>query len=700
MQPARGEVSFYEDGTITVGSGSENLFETNASKVKEALVKAGVGCGLLYFKLNENTGPDEHILCRFSMSGLKEAGELCKIINYYIKTGKAIFEEKPDQSICSKCSRPLIEEMSVCLFCYSKTNVFKIAYSYLKPYTKTLVTSQFFLTISSVLFLMVVLFNRHLIDNFFEPRTGTLPQVATVAFAMLGARIVGELIFIIFSRKFNRATIRYANDLRVKAYEKMQTLSMASLSKRTSGDLIRRIIQDTANIREFLTDAGRWSVEHMIMFAVALVIMMFVNFRLTLLVLAPVPVIAFLMTRFWRFIIVRFERQWRHESRCQSILHDIIKGIRTVKSFGNEEIEMKKFSRANKKLAQISSGNEVIWATLFPLMMFLSGLGEFLVLYFGGRAIIGDTFTIGALVLFTMCMTFIYAPLRWLVSFPRWLASAMTSMVKVFEVLDEESEIADAEIPNNVPISGGIQFKGVSFGYKSYEPVLKDIDIDIKPGEMVGLVGRSGVGKSTLINLVLRLYDPNIGTVCINDTDIKDISQTYLHENIGVVFQDSFLFAGTVFDNIIYAKPDATLDEVIAACKAANAHDFIMQTIDGYNTLIGEGGHSISGGERQRLSIARAIIKNPDILILDEATSSLDVETESLIQESLQKLTEGRTTIAIAHRLSTLRNADRLIILDEGCVAEVGTHVELLKKKGIYYNLVMAQRQTGKRQEK
>jgi len=331
MQPARGEISFYEDGLITVGSGSEISFKINASDVKEALVKAGVGCGLLYLKLPEAQNPDEHILCRFSMSGLNNAGELCKIINYYIKTGTADIPDKPDESICKKCGRPFIEEMNVCLFCYSKTNVFKIAYSYLKPYAKTLVTAQFFLTISSVMFLMTVLFNRHLIDNFFEPRTGTLPQVATVALAMLGARVVGELIFIFFSRRFNRATIQYSNDLRVKAYEKVQSLSMGSLSKRTSGDLIRRIMQDTANIREFLTDAGRWSIEHMIMFAVALIIMMFVNFRLTLLVLAPVPIIAFLMSRFWRLIIVRFERQWRKESKCQSILHDIIKGIRTVR---------------------------------------------------------------------------------------------------------------------------------------------------------------------------------------------------------------------------------------------------------------------------------------------------------------------------------------------------------------------------------
>ena len=213
---------------------------------------------------------------------------------------------------------------------------------------------------------------------------------------------------------------------------------------------------------------------------------------------------------------------------------------------------------------------------------------------------------------------------------------------------------------------------------------------------MIGIVGRSGAGKSTMINLIMRLYDPNQGRICINGTDIRDMSPDYLHENIGVVFQDTFLFAGSFYDNIAYAKPGATAAEVFVAAKAANAHDFIMQTADGYNTIIGENGHSISGGERQRLAIARAIIKNPSILILDEATSSLDVETESVIQDSLNRLVKGRTTIAIAHRLSTLRSADRLIVLDKGKVAELGTHAELLKQKGIYYKLVMAQRQTSK----
>jgi ATP-binding cassette subfamily B protein len=377
-------------------------------------------------------------------------------------------------------------------------------------------------------------------------------------------------------------------------------------------------------------------------------------------------------------------------------LHDIIKGIRTVKSFGNEDAEIKKFAKANHELATISSDNEALWARLFPLLTFFTGIGEMLILYFGGQAILGGEMSIGVLMQFTMYIAYIYSPLRWMVMLPRWLADATTSMVKLFEIMDEEPEIGETEGQRKVPISGEVKFENVSFGYKSYEPVLKGIELTISPGEMIGLVGKSGVGKSTLINLVMRLYDPNIGKISINGIDIRDIPPNYLHESIGVVFQDPFLFAGSYYDNIAYAKPDATTEEIIAAAKAANAHDFIVQTADGYNTLIGEGGQSLSGGERQRLSIARAIIKNPDILILDEATSSLDVETEAVIQESLGRLVKGRTTIAIAHRLSTLRHADRLVVLDEGVVAEVGTHIELLRKKGIYYKLVMAQRQSSK----
>ncbi len=479
------------------------------------------------------------------------------------------------------------------------------------------------------------------------------------------------------------------------AYENIQKLSLASLSKRTPGDLIRRIMEDTATIKDFLSDGGRWAAEQVFLFILVFIILLLTDWRLTLLVISPIPFVMLLLSRFWKSINLRYERQWRKNSRCQSILHDIIRGIRTVKSFGNEDREIAKFSNAAKELASVSASNEAFWALLFPALTFFTSIGEFLVLYFGGKMILGQSLTLGILVQFTMYIGYVYSPLRWLVSFPRWLADATTSMVKVFEIIDEEPDIQETETSLKPPLTGEIKFENVSFGYKSYEPVLKNMDLDIRPGEMIGLVGKSGVGKSTLINLVLRLYDPTGGRITINGIDLRDISPQYLHEKVGVVFQETFLFAGSIYDNIAYAKPDATLEEVIAAAKAAHAHEFIMKTPDGYNTLIGESGYSISGGERQRLAIARAIIKNPEILILDEATSALDVETESLIQDCINRLTQGRTTIAIAHRLSTLRKADRLIVLDKGAVAEVGTHVELLKRRGIYYHLVMAQRQTA-----
>jgi ATP-binding cassette subfamily B protein len=269
-------------------------------------------------------------------------------------------------------------------------------------------------------------------------------------------------------------------------------------------------------------------------------------------------------------------------------------------------------------------------------------------------------------------------------------------MVKVVEVLDEKPEITDAAGAEEKTVEGGIEFRNVRFGYKSYEPVLKNVSVTIRPGEMIGLVGPSGAGKSTMINLLMRLYDTNDGAVLIDGTDIRNIGQRCLHDQMGAVFQETFLFAGTIYDNITYARDDATREEVIAAAKAANAHEFIMALPDGYNTVLGENGHTLSGGERQRLAIARAVLKNPKILILDEATSSLDPKTEGLIQDALGKLVKNRTTIAIAHRLATLRHADRLVVIDRGCIAEVGSHKELLEKRGIYYRLVMAQRQTAK----
>ncbi|MDD2502736.1 MAG: ABC transporter ATP-binding protein [Clostridia bacterium] len=693
MQPVKGSLNFNESGQISSSIGDKTLLTLSAKELSEASVIPGVGCGLLLVKMNDDS---EILLCRFTMSAMKAAGEFCKVINFYAQTKQFVLPEEEEETLCEKCGRPISEGMSECLFCYNKMSVLKRALHLMRPFAGKIIPAELFLALSSLMYLLVPLFSRILIDDYLKPMTGTFQQIILLAATMFLARALGEVIYIVSSRVFNAASIQYSNHLRNLAYEKIQKLSMNSLSKRTPGDMIRRVMEDTATVREFVSDGGRWAVEQFIVFTVVFFILIFTDFQLTLLVFIPVPLVSIALSRFWRFIHIRYDRQWRKNSKAQSILHDIIKGIRTVKSFGQEDLEIRKFSKATSELAQISSENEVTWALLFPALTFFTGIGEFLVLYFGGHKILDGNLSFGILVQFTMYITYIYAPLRWFVSFPRWLANAMTSMVKIFEILDEEPEITSISNPKNLPVKGSLSFEGVTFGYKSYEPVLKGINFDIKPGEMIGIVGRSGAGKSTMINLILRLYDPGQGRITINGVDIKDMSPEHLHENIGVVFQDTFLFAGSIYDNILYAKPDASPAEVIAAAKAANAHDFIMQTSDGYNTIIGENGHSISGGERQRLAIARAIIKNPSILILDEATSSLDVETESIIQDSLNRIVQGRTTIAIAHRLSTLRNADRLLVLENGRIAEYGTHIELLKKRGIYYKLVMAQRKTNK----
>jgi len=696
MTSLAGKLTFSEDGFISSTANGVEEFRLNAKDIKEMAVLAGVGCGLLYAKYE--TAADK-VLCRFSMSGLKEAGEFCKIVNFYNLTGKADIPEQKEKHHCEKCGRQMVAELSVCVFCYSKLTVVKRALSFFKPHAKPITISQLVAIISHILFLAAPVFQRILIDNHLEPRIGTWGQIGLIAGAMFITRVIGEGIFIMTSRAFNRATLQVGNDIRSSAYAKVQSHSMTLFAKRTPGDLIRRVMDDTAVVGEFITDLGRWVVEMMLMFIIALVILFAINWQLALFVLMPIPISIVLLLLYSNFIRARFERQWRKSSKVSSILHDIIKGIRTVKSFGNEKREIEKFRQANHELAHISSQNEALWGIMFHPLTFIVGAGEFLILFIGGSMVLQGTLSVGEFVQFTMYLWAIYTPLRWFVNVPRWFANATTSMVKVFELLDDESEITSKKNANNSEIAGKVEFDNVYFGYKSYEPVLKGVSLEINPGEMIGLVGKSGVGKSTLINLAMRLYDPNNGKITINETDLRDMETTHLHENMGVVFQDSFLFAGTFIENIAYGKPGATLEEVIAAAKAAEAHDFIVKSPDGYNTQVGEGGQTLSGGERQRLSIARAIIKNPELLILDEATSSLDVETESLIQESLNRITKGRTTIAIAHRLSTLRNADRLVVLAEGGVAEVGTHAELLKKKGIYFDLVMAQRANSRKQE-
>ena len=315
------------------------------------------------------------------------------------------------------------------------------------------------------------------------------------------------------------------------------------------------------------------------------------------------------------------------------------------------------------------------------------------VVYFGGLDVFNGSMSAGELYQFITYTLLLFQYVGWLGRLPREITRLTSSLERIYDILAQDVDEERKDL-KEFDIKGEITFDHATFGYKSYQPVLEDINAVIKPGEMIGIVGASGTGKSTLINLLMRLYETDDGRILVDGTDMKDISRRSYHSQLGVVLQETFLFSGTILDNIRFSKPDATVEEIIKAAKLANAHDFITKLPDGYNTYVGEKGHTLSGGERQRIAIARAILPNPNILILDEATASLDTENEFMIQKALERLTKGKTTFAIAHRLSTLKNADRIMVIDGHHIAEIGTHSELLERKGIYYNLYNAQIQT------
>jgi len=696
-------VTVTDNSIFTVYNG-EILKKLSVEDVDNIAISNGIGCIFIEAKLKDGS---EHVICRGSGSYIKlfkEAGS--DMIRFINGVAEIKVKEYATGNACPKCGRPLLPGSTTCMRCTEKTayvrRLLKIAY----PWRWLIILSVLLYFVTSVIGLIPPMLNQKLVDEYIQPKFDlTLTSSVFIGFigvivSMLIVNLVNRAVAAVRSLLMIDAGAGIITKLRQMTFDKIQSLSIGKINARTSGELINRVFSDTQTVKNFLVN----QIGEILQMSVTLITvgaLLFVyNWKLALLVLCPMPIIVVANRYIMQNLHKYFKLSWVTSSKASSILHDTFSGIRVVKSFGMEHKEINRYKDITEKEREVSIRSESFAGSIMPIISFFLGIGEFFIMYYVGNKIIDGTMTLGEMSKFSAYVGLIYGPLRWISRLPNIISRTGTSLVKIFDILDEENEVEDKPDCIDIDVQGEITFDNLSFSYDETNPVLKNLSLTINKGEMIGIVGRSGVGKSTLINLVMRMYDPTFGAVKIDGIDLRDISQDSLRSQIGVVLQETYLFSGSIYDNISYAKTGATREEVIAAAKLAGAHKFIVKLPDGYNTRVGERGHTLSGGERQRVSIARALLRNPKILILDEATSALDTETEKEVQDVLYKLTRGRTTLAIAHRLSTLRNADKILVLDKGRLAEFGPHDELMAQKGIYYGLIMAQRQMSKMSRK
>ena len=614
----------------------------------------------------------------------------------------ALIEDKPmpeledTERLCPKCGRPLPEHSDVCEACVNRGKTLLRLFAYTKPYKARMIWGTVLTLLGTAIELLPPYLNRILVDDVLIKKNASLfvPLIGLLILARLG--VMG--VQMARGRNVAFLGMKIAIAIRHSLFEKLQSLSLSFYDKRNVGSIMSRMTNDTGALYDVLVDGIPVVLNQLALLIGIPIAILLMNWRVGVLALVPIPFV--LLAVHWfrqrmRRVWSRVHHQW---SRMSGTLSGILQGERVVKAFNGENREVARFNRRITELADSGYAAESSWSTFFPIVMFTMAMSSIVVWYVGGRAVLTNLMTLGELTAFVAYVARLEQPLMMLQRIIDWSSRALTAAERVFEVMDTPEDIQNA--PDSVPMpnmQGQVTFKDVHFGYDRAREVLHGIDLEVQSGEMIGLVGHSGAGKSTLINLLMRFYDPTQGRIEMDGVDLRKINLDDFRRQVGVVLQESYLFPGSIKDNIAYGRPGATMEEVLAAAQAANAHSFIVNFPDGYDTYVGERGQRLSGGERQRIAIARASLHNPKVLILDEATASVDTETERMIQEAIETLVEGRTVFAIAHRLSTLRNADRLVVIDDGKIAEIGTHEELLALDGgIYRKLVDMQQEVNK----
>ena len=569
-------------------------------------------------------------------------------------------------------------------------NLYLRALKYIKPYWKRGLAAGICTIIAAggTAYLPFVI--KDMVDQVLSEKNTTMLNwivlSIVVVFVIRGIAYYGQ------SYLMNYVGQRVIIDIRKAVFEKLQRLSMSFYDKHKTGTIMSYVTNDVSALQSAMVENVVEMITETVILVASIVMMIYLDWKLFLVTFATFPVVLFFIDSFGKRIRKSGSRIQEAAADITSVLQEVASSPRVIKSFVREGYEVDRFDkenmnnfRANMKYAQLSS-------TLTPTIEFVAAIGVSIILWYGGNSVINGSITAGSLVAFLTYAVNISNPIKRLSRVIGNIQRALAAAQRVFDVLDLPEDIKNAPDAKLLPkVKGDVRFNDVSFAYNENEEVLSHVSFEVKPGEMIAFVGPSGAGKSTVASLLPRFYDATSGSITIDGEDIRKVTLDSLREQVGIVPQETVLFNGSVYDNILYGRLDATREEVEAAAKAANAHDFIMQLPNGYETMLGDRGMNISGGQRQRISIARAILKNPQILILDEATSALDTESERVVQEALDRLMVGRTSFVIAHRLSTIKNADKIMVLEKGQLIEQGNHDELMAMDGLYAHLYKIQ---------
>ena len=633
----------------------------------------------------------------FSFALLAKMSKFAENVNYFIEHGETMGRQDTFQKKCISCGKD-IPHGNYCKECSKKKLGFRRVFEFFRSSKNVFIIILALMGVEAILSLVIPqVGTRKLYDEVLNPGNSlAYNELLRALFVTVGTivliKVINMLIKVVYQYATESLMPKVIYNIKNMIFASMQRMSLSFYTSKQTGSLMERVSRDSNNIYFFMVDGMPGAITSLIKIVGVGIILFFMNWQISLLLFAGAPLILFSIVFFEKKIRTIHHRLWLRQAAISSAVNNKVNGHRIIKSFANEDKELDDFKKKSNDLNDAQFESKRLEAVVFPMFSVAMYIFVSIMFFLGGLMVLRNRMSVGTLMAFVVYVEMLREPAEFLTWLFDWWERCVDSSQRVFEIIDSMPDVTQTQDPTILgSIDGDVEIRDLNFEYEVGRPVIKNLNLKIEAGTMLGITGKTGAGKSTLVNLIARLYDPKTGDVLIDGTNVREMSFSQLRKNVGMVSQEIYLFMGSIADNIRYANPDASFEDVVAAAKAAHAHEFIVRLPDGYDTRIGSGGQELSGGERQRISIARTIIQNPKILILDEATASMDTATERKIQSSVSKLKEGRTTIAIAHRLSTLKDADKIAVISNGELAEYGTFEELIKLKGEYYNLYRIQ---------